>query len=133
MRDPNFEARTQCEVTRINLDPSGTRATGVTYVDTSGNEWEQPAEVVLLCAFQLFNVQLLLLSGIGKPYDVITGEGVIGRNFSYQTTSIVQGFYDNRIFNPFIASGANGMIIDNFNGDNFDHGPHGFVGAAISA
>jgi gluconate 2-dehydrogenase alpha chain len=128
VRETNFEARTQCEVTRINLDQSGTHATGVTYVDTSGNEWEQPAEIVLLCAFQLFNVQLLLLSGIGKPYDVNTGKGAIGRNFSYQTTSTVEGFYENRIFNPFIASGANGMIIDNFNGDNFDHGPHGFVG-----
>jgi gluconate 2-dehydrogenase alpha chain len=128
VRNPNFEARTQSEVTRINVDQSGTRATGVTYVDTSGNEWEQPAEIVLLCAFQLFNVRLLLLSGIGKPYDVNTGQGVIGRNFSYQTTSTVEGFYDNRIFNPFIASGANGMIIDNYNGDNFDHGALGFVG-----
>ena len=32
------------------------------------------------------------------------------------------------VFNPFIASGAIGMCIDEFNGDNFDHGPHGFVG-----
>ena len=66
---PNFEARTECEVVKINLDSSGKRATGVTYVDTSGNEWEQPADLVLLCAFQLFNVHLLLLSGIGTPYD----------------------------------------------------------------
>ena len=57
-----------------------------------------------------------------------TGEGVIGRNYSYQVTSGVQGFFDNKIFNPFIASGAIGMCIDDFNGDNFDHGPHGFVG-----
>ena len=47
----------------------GKRATGVTYVDSSGEDVEQPAELVLLCAFQLFNVHLLLLSGIGKPYD----------------------------------------------------------------
>jgi gluconate 2-dehydrogenase alpha chain len=38
VRQPNFEARTQCEVLKINLDGSGKRATGVTYVDTSGNE-----------------------------------------------------------------------------------------------
>ena len=31
-------------------------------------------------------------------------------------------------FNPFIASGAIGMCIDEFNGDNFDHGQLGFVG-----
>src|SRR6202034_1445514 len=60
VRRPNFDARTQCEVLKINLDKSGKRATGVTYVDTSGELFEQPAELVLLCAFQLFNVHLLL-------------------------------------------------------------------------
>ncbi len=123
MRRSNFEARTECEVTRINLDNTGKRATGVTYVDTQGREWEQPAEMVFLCAFQMFNVQLLLLSGIGQPYDVNTGQGVIGRNFSYQVTSSVPAFFDNKIFNTFIASGAIGMCIDEFNGDNFDHAP----------
>jgi gluconate 2-dehydrogenase alpha chain len=128
MRRTNFEARTLCEVTRINLDNTGKRATGVTYVDARGREWEQPAEMVFLCAFQMFNVQLLLLSGIGQPYDVTTGQGVIGRNYSYQVTSSVEAFFDNKIFNPFIASGAIGMCIDDYNGDNFDHGPYGFVG-----
>ncbi len=128
MRRQNFEARTECEITHINLDNTGKRATGVTYVDTQGREWEQPAELVFLCAFQMFNVQLLLLSRIGQPYDVETGQGVIGRNYSYQVTSNVETFFDNKIFNPFIASGAIGMCIDEFNGDNFDHGPLGFVG-----
>ena len=128
MRRTNFEARTGCEVTRIKLDNSGKRATAVTYIDTQGREWEQPAEMVFLCAFQMFNVQLLLLSGIGQPYDLNTGQGVIGRNYSYQVTSSVQAFFDNKIFNPFIASGAIGMCIDDYNGDNFDHGPYGFVG-----
>ena len=89
--------------------------------------------MVFLCAFQMFNMQLLLLSGIGQPYDPRTGEGVIGRNFSYQTTSSVQGFFDDKIFNTFIASGAGGMVIDDYNGDNFDHGPHGFVGGGYIA
>jgi len=130
VRKKNFEARTECEVVRINLDSSGKRATGVTYVDTSGEELEQPADLVLLCAFQLFNVQLLLLSGIGKPYDPTSGQGQIGRNFTHQTVSGGIGFFDKDKFNfnPFIASGAIGMCIDEFNGDNFDHGPLGFVG-----
>jgi gluconate 2-dehydrogenase alpha chain len=130
LRKQNFEARTECEVTRINLDRSGKWATGVTYVDSSGEEWEQPADLVLLCAFQLFNVQLLLLSGIGTPYDPQTGQGQIGRNFTHQTTSTAVGFFDKDKynFNPFIASGAIGTCIDEFNGDNFDHGPAGFVG-----
>ena len=128
VRRPNFEARTECEVIRINLDASGKRATGVTYVDSSGEEWEQPADVVLLCAFQLFNVRMMLLSGIGTPYDPRTGTGVIGRNFSHQVTSAVELFFEDKIFNPFISSGSIGMCIDEFNGDNFDHGPLGFVG-----
>ena len=128
VRKKNFEARTECTVLKVNLDSDGKRATGVTYVDTAGEEWEQPADLVLLCAFQLFNVHLLLLSGIGKPYDPDTGEGVIGRNYSYQVTSSVDMFFDNQNFNPFIASGAIGMTIDEFNGDNFDHSPYGFVG-----
>ena len=130
MRKSNFEARTECEVTRINLDRSRTMATGVTYVNASGEEFEQPADLVILCGFQLFNVQLLLLSGIGTPYDPNTGQGQIGRNFTHQTMSTALGFFDKDKynFNPFVASGAIGMIIDEFNGDNFDHGPLGFVG-----
>src|SRR5438045_9745872 len=54
MRRTNLEARTECEVTRINLDNTGKRATGVTYVDTQGREWEQPAEMVFLGAFQMY-------------------------------------------------------------------------------
>jgi gluconate 2-dehydrogenase alpha chain len=130
VRKPNFSARDQCEVTRINVDASGKRATGVTFIDSSGVEWEQPAELVILSAYTIFNVQLLLLSGIGAPYDPQANKGVIGRNFTHQTISDVESFFDKSKFNfnPFIASGAIGMCIDEFNGDNFDHGPHGFVG-----
>ncbi len=130
VRKPNFSARDLSEVTRINTDASGKRATGVTFVDSSGDEWEQPAELVILSAYSIFNVQLLLLSGIGAPYNPETNGGVVGRNFTHQTISDVESFFDNSkfIFNPFISSGAIGMCIDEFNGDNFDHGPHGFVG-----
>ncbi|HWG79614.1 MAG TPA: GMC family oxidoreductase [Stellaceae bacterium] len=128
VRRANFTARTECEVVRIELDKSGKRAAGVTYVDISGETWTQPAELVLLCAFQLFNVHLLLHSGIGRRYDPQSGEGVIGRNYSYQVTSSVDGYFNDKNFNPFVASGAIGMCIDEFNGDNFDHGSVGFVG-----
>src|SRR6202166_2062788 len=67
VREPTFEARTGSEVTRVNLSKAGKTAPGVTYVDLNGEEWEQPADIVLVCAYSLFNVRLLLLSGIGKP------------------------------------------------------------------
>ena len=130
LHKPNFKAYDNSEVTFINLDGSGKRATGVTFIDTAGNEWEQPADLVILAAYTIFNVQLLLLSKIGRPYDPVSNQGVIGRNYTHQTISSVNGFFDKDkyAFNPFIASGSIGMCIDEFNGDNFDHGPLGFIG-----
>ena len=130
VREPTFEARTECEVTKVNLSGDGKTATGVTYVDAQGQEWEQPADLVLVCAFSLFNVRLLLLSGIGKPYDAAKDEGVVGRNYAYQTGSGSTGFFDDARFNPFAAAGSLGVALDDYNSDNFDHGPHGFVGGA---
>ena len=74
------------------------------------------------------NVRLLLLSGIGKPYDPATGEGVVGRNYAYQTVSDVSLFFEDKEFNRFMGAGALGTAIDEFNGDNFDHAGLGFIG-----
>jgi len=38
LRLPDFTAQTESEVLKINLDSTGKRAAGVTYVDTSGEE-----------------------------------------------------------------------------------------------
>lgn len=133
MRKDNFELRTGCEVLKINRDSTGKLATGVTYVDTQGREFEQPASLVILCAYSLHNVRLLLLSGIGRPYDPHTGEGVIGKNYAYQIVSGVDVFFDDKIMNPFIGAGALGVGIDEYNGDNFDHSGLGFIGGGYIA
>jgi gluconate 2-dehydrogenase alpha chain len=121
MRKSNFEARTECEVLKVDLDASAKHATGVTYVDSSGTQWAQPAEIVLVCAFAFHNVRMLLISGIGTPYDPSTRKGAIGRNYAYQTTSGIELFFDDKIFNPFISAGALAQVVDDFNGDAFDH------------
>jgi len=133
MRRSNFELRTQCEVLHVNCDSSGKRATSVTYIDAEGQEFEQPAEMIFLCAYAYHNVRLLLLSGIGRPYDPKAGEGVVGRNYAYQIVSSVDVFFDDKIINPFIGAGALGMAIDEYNGDNFDHGGKGFIGGGYLA
>jgi gluconate 2-dehydrogenase alpha chain len=130
LKKPNFTVRTNSEVLRILLDSDGKRATGVVYADTSGQLWEQPADLVIVTAFILENVRLMLLSGIGKPYDPRSGEGVVGRNFSHQTSSNAQLFFDDKRINPFIAAGSMGIGIDEFNADNFDHAGLGFLGGA---
>ncbi|TFW31519.1 GMC family oxidoreductase [Massilia horti] len=129
LKDKNFTLRTNSHVLRINLAKDRKHATGVTYVDAAGREFEQPAKLVILCSFSLNNVRMLLLSGIGQPYDPRSGQGTLGRNYAYQTMSAVQVFFDESVnINPFMRSGANGTLIADFAADNYDHGPHKFVG-----
>ena len=131
LANPNFQLRTGCQVQRINLDSTKKKATGVTYIDAAGREFEQPASLVITASFSLNNVRMLLLSGIGKPYDPNTGKGAVGRNYAYQTMSSVSSFFDEDvIINPFMASGASGTLINDFAGDNFDHSGLGFIGGA---
>lgn len=133
MRKDNFKLRTGCDVLKVNLDSSGKHATGVTYVDLQGQEYEQPANLVILCAFSFNNVHLMLVSGIGKPYDPQTGQGTVGKNYAYQITSSVGVFFDDKIMNPFVGAGSLGMVVDEFNGDNFDHTGLGFIGGGYLA
>ncbi|GAB2792071.1 GMC family oxidoreductase [Halomonas shantousis] len=127
MKKSNFSYRTHCNVNRVNLDDTGKRAVSVTYMDSQGREFEQPGKLIVLCAYATHNVHLLLLSGIGQPYDPETQTGVVGKNYAYQTTSGVDVFTEENL-NPFMGAGALGQAIDDFNGNNFDHGPHGFIG-----
>lgn len=131
---PNVELRTRAHVTRVLLSADRSRATGVLYVDEAGDEIEQPAEMVILCAFGINNVKLMLNSGIGEPYDPATGEGTTGRHYTYQTMAAVACFYGEDVnINPFMGAGALGTAIDDFNGDNFDHGGLDFVGGGYIA
>jgi gluconate 2-dehydrogenase alpha chain len=131
VRKPNFEARPNCEVLKINLHPDGKTAKSVTYVDTAGREFEQPGDLVLLCGYGLMNVRMMLLSGIGRPYDPKTGKGTVGRNYCYQTQGAgARLIFEGKHFNPFIGAGALAATIDDFNGDAFDHAKLDFVGGA---
>jgi gluconate 2-dehydrogenase alpha chain len=128
----DFVLRTHAQVLRVNLDSTGKRATGVTYLDAQGREVEQPADLVLLCAFSLFNVQLMLLSGIGKPYDPVSNSGTVGRNYSYQGRSTVTMFFGEDVqANGFIGIGGGGAVMDDLNGKQLDNGEAGFVGGGI--
>jgi gluconate 2-dehydrogenase alpha chain len=127
-----FELRTHAQVLRVNLDSTRKRATGVTYLDAQGRETEQPADLVLLCAFSLYNVHLMLLSGIGQPYDPVSGVGTVGRNYSYQNLNRVVLFFDEKVqANGFIGIGGAGATIDDLNGNQLDNGATGFIGGGI--
>ena len=128
----NFEMRPNAEVLRLVYDKAARRVTGVIYADArTGEEYEQPAGTVVLGAYVFTNTRMLLISGIGEPYDPKTGKGAVGKNYCYQTTSAVQVFFEDRYLNPFMGAGALGTTIDDFNNDHFDHAGLGFHGGAF--
>ena len=128
LKRENFELRPRSNVIRVNTDSTGKQATGVTYMDARGRQVEQPASIVVLASYCFNNTRLLLLSGIGTPYDPVTGRGVVGRNYSYQAGGRVHVFFDDREFNPFIGGGQVNTSIDELNGDLIDRANLGFVG-----
>ncbi|QCJ44961.1 GMC family oxidoreductase [Bacillus sp. S3] len=129
----NFEIRTHSNVRRVLK--TGNQVTGVMYTDvTTGEEIEQPADIVVLTSYVFNNTRLLLTSGVGRPYDPDTGTGVIGKNYAYQVIKgAATGFFNDKEFNTFAGAGALGMVIDDYNGDNFDHTNLNFIhGGMIS-
>jgi len=132
LADPKFELRTHAQVKELVYDKAARKVTAVRYVDTrSGEEYEQPAGLVILGAYVFNNVLLMLTAGIGEPYDYETGKGAVGKNYCYQVSgNSVTVFFADKEINPFMAAGAHGVLIDDFNGDNFDHGGLGFFGGA---
>ena len=132
LADSKFELRTNAPVKELVYDKAARKVTAVRYIDTrSGEEYEQPAGIVILGAYVFNNVQLMLTAGIGQPYDYKTGQGAVGKNYCYQVgAGNVTVFLEDKEINPFMASGAHGVLIDDFNGDNFDHAGLGFFGGA---
>lgn len=127
-----FTLYTDSQVLKVNLDRDNKKATGVTYLDAQGRETEQPADIVLLCAFSLYNVHLMLLSGIGQPYDPATKTGTIGRNYSYQNLNRVNLFFNENVqANGFIGNGGAGTTMDDLNGNQLDNAKAGFLGGGI--
>ena len=130
--DPRFTMRAGAWVSRLLYDKQARKVTGVVYTDTaSGEEYEQPATLVILSAYVFGNVSLLLNSGIGAAYDPATEQGVVGKNYCYQTHVDTTLFFEGKEFNPFMASPGNLTVIDDFNADNFDHSGLDFVGGAV--
>ncbi|MGE4268619.1 MAG: GMC family oxidoreductase [Deferribacterales bacterium] len=117
----------RCNANVVEVLKKGDKVTGVKYVDAlTGEEYIQPADIVVLCSFVMNNAKLLMLSKIGEMYNPETGKGTLGRNFCYQVTPGATGFFDEQM-NVFAGAGALGVSFDDYNGDNFDHSKLDFI------
>jgi gluconate 2-dehydrogenase alpha chain len=133
--DPKFTLRARSWVSRLVYDKAARKVTGVVYTDTrNGEEYEQPAGLVVLSAYVFGNVSLLFHSGIGEPYDPATGKGAVGKNYCYQLSRMgVTMYFENKEFNPFMGAPGSVMALDDVDGDNFDHSGLGFLGGSRMA
>lgn len=129
-RMPNFSYEVHAEVVKVVLHDDKKTAKGVIYYDVDGNEVFQPAKIVVLSSFQLYNVRLMLLSGIGKPYNPITEEGVVGRNYAFLSNGGATLFFKDKNFNPYATAGATGQMFNDISPGNFDGPGLGFLGGA---
>jgi gluconate 2-dehydrogenase alpha chain len=131
LKTGNYQVRFHGNVVEVLKE--GGKATGVRYVDTqTGEEFIQPADVVVLTSYVMNNAKLLMVSGIGEMYDPDTGRGTLGKNYAYQILPGATGFFEEQM-NVFMGAGSLGMTIDDLNGDNYDHSELDFIhGASIS-
>ena len=118
---------TRAHVTRIQVDRDG-RVTGVTYL-WNGTEYFQPADVVLLASYTYENVRLLLLSTSAPyPNGLSNNGGQVGRHyFSHSQGAGVQALFPHDL-NCWYGLPAQGVAVDNWADDNFDHAGVDFIG-----
>ena len=119
---------TQAHVTTIAVDEKSGRVTGVNYVK-GGQEYFQPAGVVLLAGYTYENVRMLLLSK-SKPYPngLANNRGQVGRHyFSHNTASTLTALFPFDL-NNWYGLPAQGIAVDDWADDNFDHSGLDFIG-----
>lgn len=118
---------TEAHVTKIECDANG-KVTGVTYV-TGKEEFFQPAKAVLLASYTYENTRLLLLStSKAFPKGLSNNHGQVGRHYlSHAQGGAVTALFPFNL-NSWYGLPAQGVAIDNWADDNFDHGGLDFIG-----
>ena len=128
----NWDVRPNSKVLRINTGADGL-ATGITYIDgQTGEEHEQPADLVLVTGYTLTNVRMLLLSkSKAHPNGIGNDRNKVGKNYTYQILKTpANAIFEGRRFNKFMGNGVIQNLIYEFNADNFDHTEQNFIGGA---
>ena len=126
-RTKHLTVVTEAHVTTVAVNAQG-RATGVNYLK-GGTEYFQPADLVLVAGYVYENVRLLLLStSPAFPKGLSNNHGQVGRHyFSHNQQSTVSALFP-RDLNAWYGLPAQGVAVDEWADDNFDHGGLDFIG-----
>jgi len=127
MKAGKFTVVTEARVTTIEVDDNG-RATGVNYLK-GGQEYFQPADAVLIASYAYENVRLLLLSkSKAFPNGLSNNHGQVGKHyFSHNQGGAVSALFPFNL-NNWYGTPAQGVAVDNWADDNFDHSGLDFIG-----
>jgi gluconate 2-dehydrogenase alpha chain len=117
----------EAHVTTIEVGANG-RVSGVNYLK-GGTEYFQPAKVVLVASYVYENVRLLLLSkSKAFPNGLSNNHGQVGRHyFSHNQIGGVTALFPKRL-NNWYGLPAQGVAVDDWADDNFDHAGLDFIG-----
>lgn len=121
----------RAQVTRIVSDNNG-RVTGVQYI-RDGNEYFQPAKVVMVGSYTYENVRLLLLSkSKAYPNGLANNHGQVGKHYfghwDAQAGTGVSALFPMDLNIWYGAILSQGVVIDEWADDSFDHSGLGFIG-----
>jgi len=127
MKTGHFSVVTEARVTRVDVDNNG-RASGVTYLK-GGEEFFQPSDVVLVGGYIYENIRLLLLSkSKAYPNGLSNNHGQVGRHyFSHNIGAAVSALLPFNL-NTWYGTPAQGVAVDDWADDNFDHSALDFIG-----
>jgi gluconate 2-dehydrogenase alpha chain len=116
------------QVTRVIAGAEG-RVTGVLYI-RGGEEFFQPAKVVLVGGYTYENSRLLLLSkSAAYPNGLSNNHGQVGRHYFGHWTPLITALFPFDI-NVWYGLPAQGVTVDDWADDRFDHAGLGFIGGA---
>ena len=116
----------RAHVTRIVAASDG-KAAGVQYV-RDRREYFQPAKVVLLASYTYENTRLLLLSkSPAYPNGLSNKHGQVGKHYFGHWVDAVGALFPFDV-NLWYGTPAQGVAVDDWADDNYDHSASGFVG-----
>jgi gluconate 2-dehydrogenase alpha chain len=123
----NLEIVTEAHVTHVLVDAEG-RASGVEYL-RDGETYVQPADVVLLGCYVYENVRLMLMStSAAYANGIANNNGQVGRHYlSHNQRAGVLALFPHEL-NRWYGLPAQGVAIDEWADDNFDHRDLDFIG-----
>ena len=128
-----LDLRPDCYVKQITTHADGS-AKGVVYQDADGDEFEQLADVVIMCAGGIETPRLLHLSATTQhPDGLANSSGLVGANATFHEYLFAIGLFDKEIVDPLYPWAGHYMNTMSFDFYNTDDSRGHLLGTLIFA